>query len=359
MVSPFDQPPEVFPKHFLVRIGYVIALLVFGMTLFEYFFPSSRDTATPQVIPYGTLAFCGVWVLVFGLLVHYRVPKPSVPPLSPEIKKQHRLYLTGVLILAVIESGLAMITLQKWNSGSEEGILPLMILSMIVAVITMVVLTRYFIFIMDIREKNRKAMAMTVPVIPPEYTITEVPIPVVLPDHLTVFTIFTGLLRHPKQMMTKLPEKSLISASGYFLAMLVLLLVMLIVATIPSASRYPPGYFVGYIIEAYVFMILGWIYIGLITHIMVSIQGVRIYFSQTLRTFFYSSTPLGVIGWIPLFGFLAFLWGAYHIKCGLTEGQNVLNRDAYTAIFFALGGLLVLLLVSSEILLFIKDILPV
>jgi uncharacterized membrane protein len=166
MVSPLDQPPELFLKHILVRIGYVIGILVFGLTIFEYLNLIPQNNAPSQGIPYGTLAFWGVWILVFAFLEHYLVPKPAVPPVSPEIKKQYHLYIGTILMLAVVELGLSMITVQKWNSGSDEWMMPLMGLSMIIAVITMVVLIRYVIFTMDIRERNRKAMAAAGSVLP-------------------------------------------------------------------------------------------------------------------------------------------------------------------------------------------------
>jgi uncharacterized membrane protein len=166
MASPLDQPPEAFPKHFLVRIGSAIGGIAFGMTIFEYFFPFLRDHAPSQGIPYGTLAFWGVWILVFALLEHYWVPKPNIPPVSPEIKKQQRLYLAAIVVLAVIDLGISVMIMQKWNSGSEEGILVLMGLWLVIAVISMVVLILFTIFIMDNKEKNRKAKAAAGSIIP-------------------------------------------------------------------------------------------------------------------------------------------------------------------------------------------------
>jgi len=161
MASPLDQPPELFLKHFFVRIGYVIGIIVFGLTIFEYLNLIPQNNAPSHGIAYGTLAFWGVWILIFAFLEHYWIRQQPVPSVSPEIKKQHRLYGAGVLILAVAEFGLSIIITRKWNSGSDEWLMPLMGLSMIIAVIIMVVLIRYFIFIIDIRQKNRRAMDET------------------------------------------------------------------------------------------------------------------------------------------------------------------------------------------------------
>jgi hypothetical protein len=159
MTSPLDQPPDSFPKHLLVRIGSAIGGIALGLICFNLIFPLSKTSVASRDIPYGTLAFWVVWILVFALLEHYWVPKPAVPPVSPEIKRQHRFYIAALLVIGFADLGIMMLIMQKWNSGSDDGILLFMALGLIIALILIFVLIRYFIFIMDIKERNRKVMA--------------------------------------------------------------------------------------------------------------------------------------------------------------------------------------------------------
>jgi hypothetical protein len=156
MISPSEKTPEPFPWHILVRLGSAIGAIMVTMTLLDLILPFSKNISSSNGVPYGTLAFWGIWILVFVALEKFWVPKPSVPPISPEIKKQHTTYLIVILLLGIIDLVIMMVVMQKWNSGSEDGILVLILLWFVIATISMIVVTRYFIFIMDMREKNRK-----------------------------------------------------------------------------------------------------------------------------------------------------------------------------------------------------------
>ena len=343
MASLVDQQNEFVQKRQLIRIGLGIGVIILTFMLMEIFETHVIKGIQGTEIPFWNLGFWGAWIIVFILLERYLIPRDTVSLLSQEIKRQNRLYLAVILILGIVDFGLSEFILQKWNSGAGDEVLPLMLINLVLILLSLVIVIRYFIFIMDNKEKNKKTAAEIPSPLPLQPVSVEAR-PEILPDRLTFFGTVTGLLKYPKPMMAKLQENSFLSAFGYFLAMLVALLVLLFITCIPFLHNHPPEYFIRNTLNMYVIMAGAWIYTGLITHILVRIQGVQTTFSQTLRTFFYSSTPLGVIGWIPFLGFFSFFWGLYHIKCGLVERQDVPSNYVNTAFFLTTGSLFVLAL---------------
>lgn len=76
---------------------------------------------------------------------------------------------------------------------------------------------------------------------------------------------------------------------------------------------------------------------GLWLHLWAYIVGARNGVENTLKTVFYGSTPIFVIGWIPIIGILGYIWSLPLQALGLTRTQGIHVSKSILAIVLAVG----------------------
>ncbi len=98
-----------------------------------------------------------------------------------------------------------------------------------------------------------------------------------------------------------------------------------------------------------IFMLLGVFIWGAIIYLFAYILGGRKEILKTIRAAMYASTPLALIGWIPLFGVIGWIWVCALDIIGLNKYQEISPGRAIAAVIMPV----VLLVLTAIILLVI------
>lgn len=83
-------------------------------------------------------------------------------------------------------------------------------------------------------------------------------------------------------------------------------------------------------------------------HVWVYILGGHRGIFQSIKTFMYGGTPVLLFGWIPVLGFLFFLWSLYLVIVGIKELQEISMARAILAVFIAVMVPLILLVIIAS-----------
>ncbi len=96
---------------------------------------------------------------------------------------------------------------------------------------------------------------------------------------------------------------------------------------------------------------------GLIVHLFVILVGGRMGVVQTLKAFIYGDTPVMLLGWIPIVGFLAFIYTVFLWIIGIRELHQISTLRAALAVLIPVVIALVLLaLLVAALVLLIAEI---
>ncbi len=173
-----------------------------------------------------------------------------------------------------------------------------------------------------------------------------------------------GILLHPAETFRRLRDESLGDAFVDYGILLVIYAVVssliawagifLIFSLIPFGRGFglvPAASFPLLVIGNIVFFILGLVIGGAILHLFVYLVGGRKGLEQTLKAVMYSATPVFILGWIPVLGFLAVLYSLFLEIIAVRELQEISTGRAVMAVF--LPFLLILILVVLALSLFL------
>lgn len=139
-------------------------------------------------------------------------------------------------------------------------------------------------------------------------------------------------------------------AAGFSL-LLAIMIALIYSIIIPIISKYiaiEPGGIVEFFSSFFMSFILMLIFVfiwGAILHGMAYILGGRWEIARTIRVAMYSSTPLILLGWIPLIGVFGWIWaGALNIV-GLHQYQDLPEGRAIAAVLIPVILLLIIAIV--------------
>jgi hypothetical protein len=166
MTSPPGQPPITSTKHILIRAGFVIGIIAFSIAMLVDLFSPSENNALFQGIPCGILAFCGVWTLCFAGIEYYWVQQPAFPMASQKSRMIHPLIVAAILISGIVEMEILRVVNQTRSSGSDKGILPLMLLFGVTTAISAAIFIYYISPILANSEKTQISVDAAGPVLP-------------------------------------------------------------------------------------------------------------------------------------------------------------------------------------------------
>lgn len=146
---------------------------------------------------------------------------------------------------------------------------------------------------------------------------------------------FKGLLINPQSALISLKQASLRSAFFYFLFVWSVFAVLfcLIGGQLNLFHTSPD---ILYLVTFVMIVFIGWLYFGLVIHVVLRIVSGPKSVVKTYKAVFYAATPLAVIGWISFIGGLSFIWGLLLIRQGIVEYHEISKRTAISVIILSL-----------------------
>lgn len=166
MPSPPDQLPVASTKHILIRAGFVIGIIAFSIAMVVDLFSPSENNVLFQGLPCGIMAFCGIWTLFFAGIEYYWMQQPAFPMASQKSRMIHPLIVAAILISCIVEMEILRVVNQTRSSGSDKGILPLMLLFGVTTAISAAIFIYYISPILANSEKTQISVDATGSVLP-------------------------------------------------------------------------------------------------------------------------------------------------------------------------------------------------
>jgi hypothetical protein len=114
----------------------------------------------------------------------------------------------------------------------------------------------------------------------------------------------------------------------------------------PRSWLLPAVVFPSLVVGILLFFIIGLFLGGAILHLFVLLVGGRKGVEQTLKAVMYSATPIFVLGWIPLIGFLTLIYALFLEILAVRELQEVSTGRAILAVLLPFFLLLVLVILG-------------
>jgi hypothetical protein len=177
-----------------------------------------------------------------------------------------------------------------------------------------------------------------------------------------------GILFHPEETFCRLREESVGDAFVGYGILLVIYAVLssliswagifLFFSLNPFNNRFgliPAASLPLLVIGTIVFFILGLVIGGAILHLFVYLMGGRKGLEQTLKAVMYSSTPLFVLGWIPIVGFLAALYALFLEILAVRELHQISTGRAVFAVLLPILILLILAVLALSLFLIVSS----
>jgi len=150
-------------------------------------------------------------------------------------------------------------------------------------------------------------------------------------------------LLDPKKAFKKEQKSTLEDAFKYFLQISLIFSILSgvflggIVGSVVGFATTAVLFFVGSIIVAFIW--------GLILHVFAYIYGARRGVEQTLKAVLYACTPVMLLGWIPIVGWVFIIWTIVLEVIGLKSLQRISTGRALLAFFTPLVIIFVLLII--------------
>lgn len=173
---------------------------------------------------------------------------------------------------------------------------------------------------------------------------------------------FIGMLTSPKETIKKSSPASLGDSIIYFLIVIFIYSVLSAAIALLLGPRHPMPLLtpVADVAAAVVFLIglviggtIALLIIGLILHICLKIVGGSGNFTATVRAFALAETPAGAIGWIPVLGLLAGIWGFILLVMGAKEYHQISTLRAVIAIILPI--IVIVLLIVLAVMFYMVD----
>lgn len=168
-----------------------------------------------------------------------------------------------------------------------------------------------------------------------------------------------GFLFTPVEAFQRARTDSFQSAFVYYLIIIVInailtgLVALIVGAAAPSVMGVPVtpemgagagiGGFISGVIGSLIVNIIMLFVVGVIVHVFVYLLGGRRGIVETLKAFAYGDTPGQLFGWIPIVGFIAWLYSLYLWIIGIRELQEMSTSRAALAVILPVLILIVLL----------------
>jgi hypothetical protein len=177
-----------------------------------------------------------------------------------------------------------------------------------------------------------------------------------------------GILFHPEETFRLLRDESVGDA---FVGYGILLVIYAVLSSLISQAeillffslnpflnsfwRIPAASFPLLVIGTIVLFILGLVIGGAILHLFVYLVGGRKGLEQTLKSVMYSSTPIFVLGWIPIVGFLAALYALFLEILAVRELHQISTGRAVLAVLLLLLILIILAVLALSLFLIVSS----
>jgi hypothetical protein len=177
-----------------------------------------------------------------------------------------------------------------------------------------------------------------------------------------------GILFHPAETFRRLQDEPIGNAFVDYGTLLVIYAVIsslvswVGISLIPSLEPFGRGF--GFftaasipflVIGTVVLFILGLLIGGAILHLFVYIVGGRKGVEQTLKAVMYGSTPVFVLGWIPILGFLAVLYAIVLEILAVSELHEISTGRAAVAVLLPFLILLILAILALSLFLIVSS----
>ncbi len=177
-----------------------------------------------------------------------------------------------------------------------------------------------------------------------------------------------GILFHPEETFRQLRDEPVGDAFVVYGILLVIYAVLssliawggilLFFSLNPFANRFghfPAVSFPLLVIGTIVLFLVGLVIGGAILHLFVSLVGGRKGLEQTLKAVMYSSTPIFVLGWIPIVGLLAALYALFLEILAVRELHQISTGRAVLAVLLPLLIFIILVVLALSLLLIVSS----
>jgi hypothetical protein len=164
-----------------------------------------------------------------------------------------------------------------------------------------------------------------------------------------------GMIIAPVQTMQQQEESTVQDTLLYYLE---IILAFALISTIVTAllksgglttavDLQAPASLLIYLVGLFIGMIIALVILVLILHLCARMMGGDGEWTDTLRAFVLSSTPIAVIGWIPFVGsFIANLWSLVLMVAGVREYHHLSTGKAAIAVLLPVIVLIILALLA-------------
>ncbi len=179
---------------------------------------------------------------------------------------------------------------------------------------------------------------------------------------MDLFEKVKGFLAEPIRLFDVSKDEKLEEAVKYYMliaavfSLLLSIMIALIYSiVIPMVSKYisiESGGIVEIFSNFFMSFILMLIFVfvwGAILHGMAYILGGRWEISRTVRVAMYSSTPLILLGWMPIFGIFGWIWAGALNVVGLHQYQDLPEGKAIAAVLIPVILLLIIAIVVMAV----------
>ncbi len=161
---------------------------------------------------------------------------------------------------------------------------------------------------------------------------------------------FKGMITSPGEMIRKSSSGTLGDSIIYFLIVIFIysVLTMIIeqfvgpILPIPFSPGADLVMIISFIIALVILGTISLLIVGAIVHICAKIVGGTGDYTATVRAFALSETPSAVIGWIPLIGLLAGIWGFILMIMGIRDYHEISTIRAVIAVLLPVIVLIIL-----------------
>ncbi len=165
---------------------------------------------------------------------------------------------------------------------------------------------------------------------------------------------FMKVLEKAKSFITE-PSKAFkkegkTSFGEAFKYLLVLGIINAVLGGLIAGAILGPLGIVGAIVGIYILMVVGSLVGGLLLHVFACIVGAKKGIEQTFKALFFGQTPVLLLGWIPVIGWVMSIWGIVLSIIGLKELHKISLFKAILAYVLLIVVVMVVILAISAML---------